>query len=547
MLLRAGAALWHVRPDLDEGRYLDNAVHILRGHGFQTSTVSLFFGDPPRPPRPEDFSSPLYPYLLAALFALTGVSFEAARVVSVLTGSACVVLTFLLGRRIFGTSAGVAAAAAVALQPNQAIASGWAMTEAPFTFLVLASLLAASSLAFPPARPVSPARAAGLGAACALLYLMRQNGAAAAASVAALLVAGPLASGERRPRRVFLALVLAGAAFVLCLPWFARNASVFGSATYSRMRNVAWAEHARSLYTYGEPEPSMRRYLDEHGARGVTVHAFRRLHRVADAVLTADPWPLRALSILAFLAPFIPALRPGAAVTLPPIFLSAVLFLGVAPWSAALPRYVLPLRPLLYMAGAAVGLRAWDLAARAAAGAKPPLRRALGAGAAAALLGWAGIAGAPVYLMSVSPGGGDRRDANLEAAAWIAANTRPDDVIMEGGSLHQYAYLFERGVVWTPYGDLATALAVAERYRAGYLAVTPEVIRFRPELTRHWIAEGRAVRPVEVPEGLAPVFDRGADGIIIYRIAHAPGETVPASPAPGKAPGAGLPPAVEPV
>ncbi|SVD69207.1 uncharacterized protein METZ01_LOCUS422061, partial [marine metagenome] len=53
---------------------------------------------------------PLYPYALAALFALGGENYYLPRLLQALLGAMVCVLTYLLGRQIFGTGIGLAAA-----------------------------------------------------------------------------------------------------------------------------------------------------------------------------------------------------------------------------------------------------------------------------------------------------------------------------------------------------------------------------------------------------------------------------------------------------
>jgi hypothetical protein len=401
------------------------------------------------------------------------------------------------------------------------------MTESLYLLLVLVALLAAAPLASARERAPSLPGAAGLGVLCGALYLIRQNGAAPAAAIAALLLLGPLAPGERRSRRFLMTGALGAAALAVCLPWFARNASTFGSPTYTRMKNVAWAESGRSLYTPGEPSPSLHRFLETHGASGVARNLLHRAGRVASTLLLAEEGPFRWLSILAFLAPLLASLRAGAAVTLPPALLSAIVFLGVAPWSGALPRYFLPVRPLLYATGAAVLLAAGGALLRRARLRFP--RPARGrrwpiAAAIAVSIAWGVVAAAPVLRDYLDTDQEAPCRAALDAASWISVHTNPDDVLLEGGLLHQYAYLFKRGVVWIPYGDASALLGVADHYRAKYLAVTPEALRFRPDLARSWAVEGRAVRPLDLPAALRPVYDRRDEGIVIYAIGRGSGK-----------------------
>ncbi|MBI3449465.1 MAG: glycosyltransferase family 39 protein [Acidobacteria bacterium] len=511
-------AAHHARVDYDEGRYLDDAAHILRGDGFLTSTVSLYFGDPPRPPRPEDFSSPLYPYLLAAIFAVTGLSFTLAKLLSVALAVLTIPLVYLLGRRLFGPAEGLLAAAAFAFQPDQVIVSSWAMTESIYTFLIVAFACLAAPLARRAAKPLPSPFAVALGALCGALYLVRQNGAVALAVALALLAFGPVAAGEGRGRRAALAGLLALTAAIVCAPWFARNVSVFGSPAYSRMKNVAWAPSGRSLYTPGEPAPSMQRFIEQHGAAGVAREGWRRATRVTRALLLGEDGPFRWMTILAFAAPFIPLARAGSAVALPPAILSAGMFLGVAPWSGALPRYFLPVRPLLYAAGAAAIVAAFRRLGLVPSRARGRVAAAI---AIAVSLVWGGVVSRPVLGRYLDVDQEPAHRAAIEASRWIDLHTQADDVLLEGGLLHQYAWLHGRGVVWIPDGDLAALRSVASHYRAGFVALTPEALRFRPSLARYWEVAGRSIHPLEVPPGLTLAYDRRDDGVLIYSVDEA--------------------------
>ena len=64
------------------------------------------------------FRPPGYPGLLGLLFTATGPSYEAARYLNVLIGTAVVVATFLLVRRHLGPRPAVATALLVTFIPN---------------------------------------------------------------------------------------------------------------------------------------------------------------------------------------------------------------------------------------------------------------------------------------------------------------------------------------------------------------------------------------------------------------------------------------------
>ena len=517
-LLRTGAAVSHARVDFDEGRYLDNAVSLIDGGGFATRTVSFFFGDPARPPRPEDISSPLYPMLLAVAFSVTGASFVVAKAIGVAVSTLMIPATFLLGRRLFGEGAALAAAGLVALQPDQAIVGAWAMTEPFYGILVLLTLLVAAPIVLEGPWTWKQAVAAGL--MCGILYLSRQNGAAVAVALALLVTIDPAGVAGPLRRRLGMTLLMAAAAFVLCLPWFARNTVQLGSPTSSPLKNVAWAEHARSLYDPSVEDPSMQGYVERHGREGLARNIARRIVRVTRTLLTAEAGPFRWFAIAGLLAPFVPRLRGRSLLLLLPTALSAVMLLAVATWSGALPRYFLPLRALLYLSGAALLA---DLFSRAADrfGLRPRAA-SLAAALVAAGLGWAILSSHEVYAGYLARDDSARHEAAMEASRWLIENTAPDDVILEGGLLHQYAWLHRRGVVWIPLGGLKDVPPVAERYRAGYFAVTVEALRFRPEIAVHWRIHDGRMEAGELPAWLTPVHDRGGSGVIIYRIEEAP-------------------------
>src|SRR5262245_65248245 len=93
VLLRVGVVLHHVSLDFDEGRYLDNAVNLMKGRGLATNYTSHFFRRA-EPLHPEDISSPVYPYLLAAAFVLTGPDPRAAQLLSLIAGTLVIAMTF---------------------------------------------------------------------------------------------------------------------------------------------------------------------------------------------------------------------------------------------------------------------------------------------------------------------------------------------------------------------------------------------------------------------------------------------------------------------
>ncbi|OGX40532.1 MAG: hypothetical protein A3C53_08890 [Omnitrophica WOR_2 bacterium RIFCSPHIGHO2_02_FULL_68_15] len=142
-LLRIGAFLWLDRahhPDVWETETV--ATNLLEGRGF----VFHFMGTDYR-----SYVEPLYPWLCAAVYGLTGHSFLALGIVQALLGTALVWLVFVCARRMASDAIGQLAALLAAVHP------GLILYATKFHPLILDSLLmaavAAACLVWSPKRP----------------------------------------------------------------------------------------------------------------------------------------------------------------------------------------------------------------------------------------------------------------------------------------------------------------------------------------------------------------------------------------------------------
>lgn len=193
----------------DAGFYHAVANLLADGHGFSVP------GDPAHPPTAA--YPPLHPLVLSlpSLLGLTG--WTAHRLVGALLGAVTVALVGLLGRRVGGERAGIAAAAIAAVYPVFIRIDGTVMSETLYGLLIAATLLAALRLI---ERPRGIA-ALALGALIGLAALTRSE-----AVLLLPLLAAPVAirAGGRRARN--LALACAACALLLA-PWTIRNLSAF--------------------------------------------------------------------------------------------------------------------------------------------------------------------------------------------------------------------------------------------------------------------------------------------------------------------------------
>jgi len=201
-------------PANDPFQYDSIARSIAAGDGYPRSDLLLQGG-------PTAFRGPGYPYVLGAVYAVSGDSVTTGRLVGAALGAIAVLLVYLIARRIWGREVGLVAAALAAVFPPLVLVSRELLSEPLFIAMLLAAVL--SVLSF---RASGETRwAAVAGALCGVAILTRSVG---------VVVLVPLAIGvwTLRPRlsgRGVLApaLVVACAALVVA-PWAIRNQVEFG-------------------------------------------------------------------------------------------------------------------------------------------------------------------------------------------------------------------------------------------------------------------------------------------------------------------------------
>jgi len=232
----------------DSGRYHGVARNIVSERGIVLSRAYRYLI-----PSGDDVetyfahSDPGYSVFLAGLYRMGLDSRRAVRVVQAPLDTATVLLVMLLGWRLFGRRAGVAAGAVAALEPLLVFFSGMVLTETLFTLLLTGSLVALVASRRDAgggldkgeperrsaARRMLAAAAwgalAGVGSLVKSAFFMFLPMVAAADVIVAR---GP----ERRARMKAQALALAVWAAVLA-PWTIRNAVLLGEFVPTTTRN----------------------------------------------------------------------------------------------------------------------------------------------------------------------------------------------------------------------------------------------------------------------------------------------------------------------
>lgn len=223
-------------PEIGDGVDYDSmGLNLARGRGFgyfradpewrapyetaiangQDQYAALMLRD--KPFEPTTYRPPLFPVLLAGIYATFGRHFIIWRVLSCALGALAGLLTFNLARRLAGPAAGWLAGALFLIDPYQRHFAGTYLTESLATLLVVAMMLAMLETI----RRPTPAWFAALGGAMALAVLTR--GIFIFLLPPAGLVALWVAWRERRGRGIAGLAAFVLAAGVLMGPWWVRN------------------------------------------------------------------------------------------------------------------------------------------------------------------------------------------------------------------------------------------------------------------------------------------------------------------------------------
>jgi 4-amino-4-deoxy-L-arabinose transferase-like glycosyltransferase len=201
-------------PRFDARSYESIALHILSEHCFCE-----------HPYAPTLDRAPLWPGIIALLYALLGPHSEYVRLFLSLVGTGTCLLIFLFARDLLGPGWAILAGLIAALYPELYIYDGWLYSESLYIFLTLAF----SYLLYRLATRQTPLWLwAGCGGIIALLALVRPNGLAALAIFA--LWGGVVLWQRWLPWRQFLgrALLTVLVTLALIAPWTLRNYAVSG-------------------------------------------------------------------------------------------------------------------------------------------------------------------------------------------------------------------------------------------------------------------------------------------------------------------------------
>ena len=190
---------------VDEQQYAELGQNVAAGHG-------LAWG----PGRLTSIRPPLYPGVLAAVWAISPGNLQAVRVLQILLALATAAMVYILGSRLYGFTAAAWAAAVTWLYPSLIFFNFLILTETLFTFLLVGFVLLAVVTVQSPRAWTALLCGLALGLA-ALTRSILWPLPLILCPLLAVLIRAPLA------RRITLpSLVFAGYALVIA-PWAIRN------------------------------------------------------------------------------------------------------------------------------------------------------------------------------------------------------------------------------------------------------------------------------------------------------------------------------------
>jgi 4-amino-4-deoxy-L-arabinose transferase-like glycosyltransferase len=195
----------------DESRYLDIAHSLTHGQGFRLNG------------EPTAYNDPLFPAVASVMIALFGGSVRGMLYFQIVLGCAAAVLLYEIGRKRFGSSAGLLLAGAWLFYPGAVIASALFLSITLHVFLWIAALLLYDRLIENGFR-ISDALLLGLCAG--LVVLTRAIGLVLLAAIVIRLC--QIRYGAFQSTHWRGALLVLFAAAIIVVPWMARNAATVG-------------------------------------------------------------------------------------------------------------------------------------------------------------------------------------------------------------------------------------------------------------------------------------------------------------------------------
>jgi 4-amino-4-deoxy-L-arabinose transferase-like glycosyltransferase len=255
---------------------LEVAVNLREGYGFSTMRKWTLYSESMDNLRPEGNRQPVMTLLIYALFFITGPGFTITQILSLLTGLLCLFMCWLWARKNFGVLPALFALLVLSVTPLFLWYSTQPDSLMLFTALFFTVLLIADR------EVLSFRRVILLGIFTGFAYLTRTQGMLLAFSI------GFWVLFRGRGKRILKILLFVTAFILTCLPWFARNLTVFGSPTYTQGGQFLLNENHWAAWEVRDTPPQPTDMLRHQGVGAVAAYLAKGTLRVLEPLTTGS-------------------------------------------------------------------------------------------------------------------------------------------------------------------------------------------------------------------------------------------------------------------
>lgn len=481
---------------------LEVAVNLREGYGFSTMRKWTLYSESMDDFRPEGNRQPVMTMLIYALFLITGPGFTVTQILSLLTGLLCLFMCWLWARRSFGVLPALFALLVLSVTPLFIWYSTQPDSLMLFTALFFAILVIADK------EVLSFRRVILLGIFTGFAYLTRTQGMLLVFSI------GLWVLFRGRGKRILKILLFVTVFILTCLPWFARNLTVFGSPTYTQGGQFLLNENHWAAWEVRDTPPQPTDMLRHQGVGAVAAYLAKGTLRVLEPLTTGSLHrgesfgqpSMVGFAILALLAlrsvdlrkkmilPLIAALPPIAALVLHEhsgrylaFFIVIVTALGsagllslsrVAGKKIASAAGVLLLLPFLYPLG-----------------------------------------------LVLSENSVERASEAQEISQWLEENVRSDEWVITYPNAELFIWKYRRPTLTMPNDYEMLLWPCLAEHGVRYIVIDSYLPALRPHLSNRWrrTPDGSGWQLIDPPDFLHEVYRSESGRSIVYEmIGHVP-------------------------
>ena len=477
---------------------LEVAVNLREGYGFSTMRKWTLYSESMDHFRPEGNRQPVMTLLIYALFFITGPGFTVTQILSLLTGLLCLFMCWLWARKNFGVLPALFALLVLSVTPLFIWYSTQPDSLMLFTALFFAVLLVADR------EVLSFRRVILLGIFTGFAYLTRTQGMLLAFSI------GLWVLFRGRVKRILKILLFTTVFILTCLPWFARNLTVFGSPTYTQGGQFLLNENHWAAWEVRDTPPQPTDMLRHQGVGAVAAYLAKGTLRVLEPLTTGSlhrgesfgQSSMVGFAILALLALRSKDLRKKMMLPL----------IAALPPIAALILHEHSGRYLAFFIAIVTGLGSAGLLS---------LSRTAGKKIASA----AGVLLLLPFLyplgLVLSENSVERASEAQEISQWLEENVRTDEWVITYPNAELFIWKYRRPTLTMPNDYEMLLWPCLAEHGVRYIVIDSYLPLLRPHLSNRWrrTPDGSDWQLIDPPDFLREVYRSESGRSIVYEMA----------------------------